>query len=371
MMNFPTLLALCVSLFIGPAWAQTTPARYQTGDKEIRRYFKHWLGLCSTPIQLGCEVTTYTGISKTTKKPENILSIAQKSDGKLQMKVEANDGFSTAQIRLSTSEEFEIKFKPNKDNDTGSFRVAADGPQLRSLFAKMHLANSMTIAFTDRRRFYSLRGFRKSLAFLKSRTPLPTAKAPSATTYLSEFWSGEWPHGFTMSQDLEIMLRKDHVTTTLPTISCVLKQGETYHHWNRDRVKASNLQFLTIQQTIPYVAQESATIEVTKEDTRKDQKISILKGDEWTFLAYYGEGYFRMNYRGDVYSANQELASISNPRNDTKTPDKDMYQEWLGMNCNDGNTGWLLFSEISGRSEFSPANFAGYGRALDVKINPK
>jgi len=146
-MYYPAILSICSALIVSPVFAQSTSLRYVPDGKEIRRYFSHWLGQCNASIPTGCEVLTYTGISKTTKKLENTISVTQASNGNLGLQIGKTDKAVTANIRLSTREEFIVTFMPTADQHS----VAKDSLNLKNLFEKMRLSNSMTLTIDENR----------------------------------------------------------------------------------------------------------------------------------------------------------------------------------------------------------------------------
>src|SRR5262245_57534451 len=78
-----------------------------------------------------------------------------------------------------------------------------------------------------------------------------------ASWYRAEYWGGEYPDGFTMDDDVALGIRATPGVGAPKSVSCALRKGATYHPWNRKRVAADHLKFITFTRI--------KTFEVTKD----------------------------------------------------------------------------------------------------------
>jgi len=199
-------------------------------------------------------------------------------------------------------------------------------------------------------------------AFLAASAPV---QAYDDSWHKTDFWAGEYPEGFTLKQDVVTKIRKEPDHETEPGVDCALKKGETYHQWNEERVKASKLEFATYVKKIVYVITQPATLILQNEKTESDEKRDFEYGDEWTYLTYYAEGAFRMEYKGAVYTAEQELFEYSQEKGVVGPNSNHEQFEWMKLTCANGKTGWLLYEDVFKLPHFDKPEFPEYGRAID------
>jgi hypothetical protein len=214
-------------------------------------------------------------------------------------------------------------------------------------------------------RFFYLHGL--AFALITLLMPIP-AQAYDASWYKSDFWSGEYPHGFTLKEDVTTQIRADHDPKAPREIACELKKGATYHPWNGERVKSNKLEFISFVPTVTYVIKETAKVYLRDEKTEKDLEFSFKKGDEWTYLTYYGEGMFRMTFQGTVYGAEQDLFEASREKEGNKPAKDRQDDEWMKLTCANGATGWLLMGDVIRQPAFDGPKYVEYGVALDKII---
>jgi hypothetical protein len=193
------------------------------------------------------------------------------------------------------------------------------------------------------------------------------AQAYDASWFKTDFWAGEYPHGFTLKQDVTTKIRTKPDPDAARSIDCALKKGATYHPWNHNRVKSSKLDFISYVPTETYVIKRLGKVFLRDEKTDKEFKYSFKKGDEWTYLTYYAEGMFKMGLKGKSYTAEQDLMEISKEKGG-KASNKDRTDhEWLKLTCANGAAGWLLLGDTIGNSAFDGAKIIEYGKATDVR----
>lgn len=196
-----------------------------------------------------------------------------------------------------------------------------------------------------------------------------TASGPllayDATWYKTDFWAGEYPNGFTLAKDFTTEIRETTDLDAARSVKCALKQGETYHQWNEDRVKASKLEFVSYVKKVAYEIKQPATLILQNEKTESDETIVFRAGDEWTYLTYYAEGAFRMEFKGVPYAAEQELFEYSQEKGKKEGDSDHEDHEWLKLTCANGKKGWLLFEDVAELPEFEKPDFPEYGKAED------
>ncbi|MDA9009226.1 hypothetical protein N9K16_04620 [Alphaproteobacteria bacterium] len=211
-------------------------------------------------------------------------------------------------------------------------------------------------------------------AFTLTHSPEPSwaagdqGTAQSNRIYKTDFWSGEWPPGFTVQEDTYVSGRPSPDSTTSRTIRCSLEKSATYHPWNQKRSKADNLQFFTIQTTQAFVVKSAVNAYVSDPDTNEESTIQFKKGDEWTFLTYYGEGFYRMSFKGQDYVAEQDL-SESSVETTASQSNEPVYEQWLGLPCDNNIFGWLLLEDLTGNDAIGEPNVPEYGAAVDGVAN--
>ena len=191
------------------------------------------------------------------------------------------------------------------------------------------------------------------------------ALAYDATWYKTDFWAGEYPNGFTLAKDFTTEIRETPDPDAAHSVKCALKQGETYHQWNEGRVKASKLEFVSYVKKVAYEIKQPATLILQNEKTESDETIAFKAGDEWTYLTYYAEGAFRMEFKGVPYAAEQELFEYSQEKGKKEGDSDHEDHEWLKLTCANGNKGWLLFDDVAELPEFEKPDFPEYGKAED------
>lgn len=192
-----------------------------------------------------------------------------------------------------------------------------------------------------------------------------SAYAYDSSWYKADFWAGEWPHGFTLRQDVITKIRKEPVPEVSRTIDCALKRGATYHPWNTTRVASSRLEFISYIPIATFVITKPLTITFTNEQTQADVVLSFVKGDEWTYLTYYAEGTFRISYKDVTYDADQSLMEVSKEKEGAVANKKRAVDEWLKLSCDNGAIGWLLLGDVQNQPVFGGPELPGYGKAVD------
>jgi hypothetical protein len=79
----------------------------------------------------------------------------------------------------------------------------------------------------------------------------------NASWYRAEYWGREYPDGFTVDDDVTLGIRATPAIGAPKSVSCALRKGATYHPWNKKRVAADHLKFVTFTRI--------ATFEITED----------------------------------------------------------------------------------------------------------
>lgn len=199
------------------------------------------------------------------------------------------------------------------------------------------------------------------LSVLASLTLSAPALAYDDTWYRTDFWAGEYPNGFTLAEDVTVKIRKEALPAAPQDIDCALKKGATYHPWNGERVKSDKLDFVSYVRKVTYKIKSPAKVLLQDEKKEADREIDFKPGDTWTWLTYYGEGMFRMEFDGTEYAADQALFDVSDDKGDREHKE----DEWLKLACANGASGWLLLADVMEQAPFDRLNFPEYGKAPD------
>lgn len=189
------------------------------------------------------------------------------------------------------------------------------------------------------------------------------AFAYDSSWYKTDFWAGEYPNGFTLKEDMTVKIRKQPLPGAARDIGCAMKKGATYHPWNRERVESDKLEFLSYVKKVTYRIKSESKVLVHDEQADKDKEVAFNPGDKWTYLTYYGEGSFRMQYEGKEYAADQTLFEMSEEKGDREHEE----HEWMRLTCANGAQGWLLLSDVVEQPQFERPGFPEYGKAVDKK----
>jgi hypothetical protein len=191
------------------------------------------------------------------------------------------------------------------------------------------------------------------------------AQAYDGTWYRADFWSGEYPAGFTLTADVSIRIRLEPAPDAPPTVRCDLSRNATYHPWNGARIADRKLKFVSFTKIVRHEIERDHTAFVTREAGHAEAMIAFRRGDRWDSLAYLQEGLFLLRFRGEIYSGGQDILAVSKEV-DESGDSAGGYDQWMRLVCDNGATGWLLLSDIDGQADFGAPNIIEYGAASDV-----
>lgn len=212
---------------------------------------------------------------------------------------------------------------------------------------------------------------RTSLALLATLTALAASPALAQSVeaygegwYKAEFWSGEYPNGFTALKDNVLKLRPALDPKAEKTIDCAVPAKATYQQWNGPRVLDQGLTFVSFTEIDEMKISKPYTTTLMRNDGSDSVEIAFKPGDQWTYLAYFAEGAFLMKYDGVEYDGDQDLFDYSERAGTGERG----YDEWLRINCPNNQWGWLFMGDIvQDEVIFTGPNIIGYGEAADAE----
>lgn len=181
--------------------------------------------------------------------------------------------------------------------------------------------------------------------------------------YRGDFWSGEYPDGFSVLKDTIVLLRPRLDPAVERSIECPLAAKATYQQWNIGRVAAEALDFVSFTEIVDMVVTEPYEATLYAETDSAETSVAFKAGDTWRYLAYYGEGAFLMQYKGVNYTGDQGLDDASKVVREGARG----YDEWLRINCANNKWGWLYMGDVKVDDvTFGAPNITEYGSAADL-----
>ena len=195
-------------------------------------------------------------------------------------------------------------------------------------------------------------------------TPAAAQSVPSYDDawYRGDFWSGEYPNGFTVLEDTTLKLRPA-ISSTEKTIDCPLPAKASIHPWNIARVKDMGLTFVTFSEIQEWEVTEAYEAPFYSALDAMETTLSFKPGDRFRYLIYYAEGAFLMEYEGVQYDGDQSLLEKSKQVNTASRDD-----EWLRIDCPNNMWGWLYLPDlVIDDKTFGGPNIAEYGTAADLE----
>ena len=185
------------------------------------------------------------------------------------------------------------------------------------------------------------------------------------TWHVGDFWSGEYPDGFTVKGDGVTLIGRAEMLPGAPrNITCMLPDGANYTPWNVERAEADDLKFVSANKITKITITKD--VELDSYDDDSPIKLSLKTGDELHYLYYIAEGFFMAEYQGQDY----EL--LETDMNDSaKFETGGSTHEWVNVKCDDGDgtRAWLLLSEVQGSPGTARTEHDQYGAAHDLIVD--
>lgn len=189
--------------------------------------------------------------------------------------------------------------------------------------------------------------------FLATGASAMAATYDSQNWYQADFWSGEYPHGFSVIKKGVKVPARAEMTTAAKPFQCELPFLAVYHPWNSGR-KA-------LYRTASRIVKLTAKEEFTLGDEEQGQA-KVKKGDTIEALIYLSEGGVRVRFNGKIYDAGQEVFQNS----EEVSNDAFQQDEWVQLRCVNGPKAWIFLPEMSvqhkdGAEDYLPG-LDGWGR---------
>jgi hypothetical protein len=202
-------------------------------------------------------------------------------------------------------------------------------------------------------------------------------QAPSAPSgydkswYISEFWSGEYPKGFSVTRPDAVVQARGSMDKTAPRdVACKLPYLAVIHPWNTRRTEASQIKFLSATRIVRLIVKEAFVFEDLGGDAHA--KRHLKKGDVIEYIRNDAEGSFEVRIAGKEYTAGQNLFDHVQDVAD----DQFVEDDWAALTCVGGNRAYILWDDLGLGSDDPKAQVAGisgvgpgqtgYGKARDL-----
>jgi hypothetical protein len=188
--------------------------------------------------------------------------------------------------------------------------------------------------------------------------------------YRTEYWAGEYPNGFTVDSDTTLSIRATPEVGAPKAKSCALRKGATYHPWNKKRVAADHLKFVTFTRIKTYELKGDYSSGVSRQPGDVSTTLKFKKGDRWSLIAPGSEGFFLMRFGGKTYMAEQDLieasAEVGGKRSEGGAEEWSTWNhEWMRLTCANGAAGWIFYNEMRRAPGFSSPEECGESCAED------
>ncbi len=181
---------------------------------------------------------------------------------------------------------------------------------------------------------------------------------------INEFWSGEYPDGFTVQADRVSVTGRSEMKPAAPrNIDCALPKGANYTPWNVERADADNLRFVSANQITAITITQDIELDTFSNDD--PIRLSLRTGDVLNYQFYMAEGFFMAEFNGQTYELSESELRDSAAFEDGADTD-----EWVNVKCHDGSDtrAWLLLAEVLEQDDIARTEHDNYGTASDVVI---
>ncbi len=189
--------------------------------------------------------------------------------------------------------------------------------------------------------------------------------------YISEFWSGEYPKGFSVTRpDTVVRARRSMDKAAPRDVACKLPYLAVIHPWNKRRIAASKITFLSATKIVRLIAKEPFVFEDVGGDAHA--KVKLKKGDAIEYIRNDAEGSFEVRIAGKQYTGGQDVFDhVQDVRDDQFVED-----DWAALTCVGGDRAYIFLTELGLDSDDPKAQVAGisgvgpgqtgYGKARDL-----
>ncbi len=207
---------------------------------------------------------------------------------------------------------------------------------------------------------------KKTLLFLCASTVLGAAAfaAYDSSWYQTQFWSGEWPNGFSVRRvGVVVVGRNTMDLDEVPSVNCELPIKAVFHPWNTARNELSNAEYHTASKIVPLRVKEEFDIPADGEKPA----LHMTPGMVIEYLIYHSEGSFAIRVNGVEYEGDLDMLEHLEEGLEGRT----QQDQWLKLTCVNGVTTWLNFADLSDPDWQDGLNDVGnglkeYGLAEDL-----
>jgi hypothetical protein len=187
---------------------------------------------------------------------------------------------------------------------------------------------------------------------------------------VSEFWSGEYPPGFSVTRPDTVVAARARMDKAAPReVACKLPYLAVIHPWNRSRIARSSIKFLSATRIVRLVVKD--TFDFETRDARP-RKVRLNKGDAVDYIQNDAEGSFEVRIAGRQYTAGQNLLEHV----EDFPQDQFVEEDWVSLICEGGDRAYILLADlvldsgkasdwIAGISAIGPGQL-GYDKARDL-----
>lgn len=198
--------------------------------------------------------------------------------------------------------------------------------------------------------------------------------AYDSSWYQAEYWTGEWPNGFSVvKKEVTVQGRKAMDQDLDQNVTCVLPLKAVFNPWNQTGNDLRKSRYFTASKIVVLTAKKSFSF---KEDGRSMKPIAIRKGQMIEYLIYGSEGFFTIRINGKEYVAGQDFLEKMLPVSE----DAFVQEEWLNVNCENGANAWIFTKDLKTKdaegnelwidglrnASIGDAGVTGYGEARDL-----
>jgi len=190
--------------------------------------------------------------------------------------------------------------------------------------------------------------------------------------YISNFWSGEYPQGFSVVRESTVVMARNKMDKNAARDQrCELPYLAVINPWNADRIRTSKVQFFSATKIIPLITKEDFNFNGYFGE--KQVTVHVKKGEILKYLRNDSEGSFEIEIAGKQYTADQDLFDHVD-----EVPDNLFVEEdWVLLTCEEGNRAYIFLPDIIFETQETGLRYApgvadvgpgqvDYGKARDL-----
>jgi len=182
------------------------------------------------------------------------------------------------------------------------------------------------------------------------------------TWFIGEFWSGEYPGGFTVQADNVTVMGRAEMKPAAPRdIECALPKGANYTLWNTERSELDALVFMSANPLTGITITKDVSVETYDGDS--PITLELKAGEVLQYKHYMAEGFFVATREGIDYEMHEQDLTDSAEFEASDGPD-----EWVNVKCYDGQDtrAWILLAEVLTQDDIAQTEHDSFGTAHDI-----